>query len=109
MRFADKVVFVTGSSRGLGAYLVYAFAKEGASVVINYNKSYEDAVFLKKKIEEFGSCMLVCGDVSLEEDVSRMTQEIISSYGKIFASLNAVYPIAIPISAPPITSVGKCT
>lgn len=88
MRFADKVVFVTGSSRGLGAYLVYAFAKEGASVVINYNKSYEDAVFLKKKIEEFGSCMLVCGDVSLEEDVSRMTQEIISSYGKIDILVN---------------------
>lgn len=88
MRFADKVVFVTGSSRGFGAYLVYAFAKEGASVVINYNKSYEDAVFLKKKIEEFGSCMLVCGDVSLEEDVSRMTQEIISSYGKIDILVN---------------------
>lgn len=88
MRFANKVVFVTGSSRGLGAYLVYAFAKEGASVVINYNKSYEDAVFLKKKIEEFGSCMLVCGDVSLEEDVSRMTQEIISSYGKIDILVN---------------------
>ena len=88
MRFADKVVFVTGSSRGLGAYLVYAFAKEGASVVINYNKSYEDAVSLKKKIEEFGSCMLVCGDVSLEEDVSRMTQEIISSYGKIDILVN---------------------
>lgn len=88
MRFTDKVVFVTGSSRGLGAYLVYAFAKEGASVVINYNKSYEDAVSLKKKIEEFGSCMLVCGDVSLEEDVSRMTQEIISSYGKIDILVN---------------------
>ena len=88
MRFADKVVFVTGSSRGLGAYLVYAFAKEGASVVINYNKSYEDAVSLKKKIEKFGSCMLVCGDVSLEEDVSRMTQEIISSYGKIDILVN---------------------
>lgn len=88
MRFADKVVFVTGSSRGLGAYLVYAFAKEGARVVINYNKSYEDAVFLKKKIEEFGSCMLVFGDVSLEEDVSRMTQEIISSYGKIDILVN---------------------
>ncbi len=88
MRFTDKVVFVTGSSRGLGAYLVYAFAKEGARVVINYNKSYEDAVSLKKKIEEFGSCMLVCGDVSLEEDVSRMTQEIISSYGKIDILVN---------------------
>ena len=88
MRFSNKVVFVTGSSRGLGAYLVYAFAKEGANVVINYNKSYEDAVSLKKKIDEFGSCMLVCGDVSLEEDVSRMTQEIISCYGKIDILVN---------------------
>ena len=88
MRFSNKVVFVTGSSRGLGAYLAYAFAKEGANVVINYNKSYEDAVSLKKKIDEFGSCMLVCGDVSLEEDVSRMTQEIISCYGKIDILVN---------------------
>lgn len=88
MRFSNKVVFVTGSSRGLGACLAFSFAKEGAKVVINYNKSYDEAVCLKKKIDEFGSCMIVSGDVSSEDDVSRMVSEIVSFYGGIDILVN---------------------
>ena len=35
MDFNDKVVLVTGSSRGIGAAIARAFAAEGAAVAIN--------------------------------------------------------------------------
>ncbi len=34
--FSGKVVLVTGSSRGLGAAMIQAFAQRGARAVVNY-------------------------------------------------------------------------
>ena len=35
----DKVVFITGASRGVGRAIALEFAKFGCKVAINYNKS----------------------------------------------------------------------
>ena len=39
MNINEQTVLITGASRGLGAALAKAFAKEGANVIINYYKS----------------------------------------------------------------------
>ena len=39
MKFKDKIVLVTGSSRGIGRATAIAFAQEGANVVVNYVKN----------------------------------------------------------------------
>src|SRR5574344_734948 len=90
MKFLDKVVLVTGSSRGLGAKIVYDFAREGAKVVINYNNSKKEAVALKEKIEKNFSKEVLCikCDISNEEEVSLMVNQIISSFGKIDILVN---------------------
>ena len=35
----NKIVLVTGGSRGIGAAAVQAFARAGCRVILNYNKS----------------------------------------------------------------------
>lgn len=46
----EKVVLVTGSSRGIGKATIIEFAKRGYNVVINYNSSEEEAMKLKEYI-----------------------------------------------------------
>ena len=51
-RNMNKVVLVTGSSRGIGRATIIEFAKKGYNVVINYVKSENEANTLKNEIEE---------------------------------------------------------
>ena len=43
MKLKNKVALITGASRGIGKAIAIAFAKEGATVVVNYIKSEDKA------------------------------------------------------------------
>lgn len=55
MRFKDKIILITGSSRGVGRATALEFAKEGATVVVNYAINEEKAKSLVKEIIALGS------------------------------------------------------
>ena len=66
----NKVVIITGSSRGIGKDMAIHFAKEGAKVVINYCKSDIEAKLLYKKIVAFNkNVIIVKADISKEPEV----------------------------------------
>ncbi|MBA1394435.1 SDR family NAD(P)-dependent oxidoreductase, partial [Lactobacillus sp. XV13L] len=44
MELKDKVVLVTGSSRGIGLAIAQAFAKQGANIVLNARKPIDETV-----------------------------------------------------------------
>ena len=90
MKFKEKVVLVTGSSRGIGAQTVYDFAKEGASVVINYNNNKEEALNLSNQIKKDFNIepLVIKCDISNETEISNMVEETISKYGKIDILVN---------------------
>ena len=48
MELKGKIVLITGSSKGIGEEIAYAFSKEGTKVIVTYNSDEESA----KKVEE---------------------------------------------------------
>ena len=85
----DKVVVVTGSSRGIGRELVKTFSKEGANVVINYLKSENAANELFEEILTYNpNCIKVKADVTKQEDVSKLYNQTVSTFGKVDILIN---------------------
>lgn len=85
----NKVVLVTGASKGLGAEVVQAFAKLQAKVIINYDKDIEKAQELKKKIAIYnGNCILIKADVSKQSEVANMYMWVKKHVGKIDVLIN---------------------
>ncbi len=89
MNFKDKVVLVTGSSRGIGRSIVVKFAKEGANVIVNYKTNDREAQTITEIISSYGNeCICIKADVSKEKDVKRMIETIIEKFGRIDILVN---------------------
>ncbi len=89
MNFKGKVVLITGSSRGIGRSIAVKFAKEGASVIINYKSNENEAKIITEIISSYANdCMCIQADVSKEKDVKRMIDTIIEKYGHIDILVN---------------------
>jgi len=86
---SNKVIVITGSSKGIGRALAIAFAKEQAKVVINYLNSEIAAKQLFDDISSYNPhCLLVKADVTQQEDVSRLYHETIKTFGKVDVLIN---------------------
>lgn len=87
MRFKDKVVLVTGASRGIGQATSLAFANEGATVAINF---YEDAEGAKVTFSTLNNPrhLIVCADVRNRLTLESRVQEILASHGQIDILVN---------------------
>ena len=53
-RIKNKVAIITGASRGVGAELARVYAREGASIVVNYFRSEEAAADVVSSIKDAG-------------------------------------------------------
>ncbi len=83
-----RVALVTGASQGLGRALAHAFAREGASVVVN-SRSEESIRPVAEEIEASGAEVLtVAADVSEAADVERMIGATVESFGRIDVLVN---------------------
>ena len=84
-----KVAVVTGGSRGIGAEIAKALAKNGALVAINYQNSSEKADSLVQEIEqEGGTAFAFKADVMVADDVHQFIEEVIKRYGQIDILIN---------------------
>lgn len=81
----NKVVVVTGGSRGIGAEIVKFLAKLDYKVVLNYNKSESYAQDVKK---ELNNVEIFKADVSKKEEANALIELAIKKYGKIDVLIN---------------------
>lgn len=84
------VCLVTGSSRGIGRSTVLEMAKSGLDVIINYYHHEKEALELKKYILDNYDVQVLCikCDISVEEEVEEMVNEIVDHFGKIDILVN---------------------
>ena len=86
----NKIVLITGASRGIGRATAIEFAKKGFNIVINYASSDDAATNLKSFIvENYDVDVMLCKcDVSREEDVKKMVSDVINNFGHIDVLVN---------------------
>jgi len=84
-----KVALVTGAGRGIGRAIACALAKEGATVLVNYNGSKERALEVVEEIKNNGGDAEAVGcDVSDFAACGTMIEEMIAKYSHVDILVN---------------------
>ena len=79
-----RVALITGGSRGIGRAIALRLAEYGADVVVNYVRHKKDAEETAAQVHEFGrQCLVVKANVSKEEDVKAMFEELENTFGRL--------------------------
>jgi 3-oxoacyl-[acyl-carrier protein] reductase len=89
MKLKNQVAVVTGASKGIGAGIALALAREGAAVVVNYASSKDGADKVVAQItQEGGRAIAVQADVSRQADITRLFQETHKIFGQVNILVN---------------------
>ncbi len=89
MLLENKTAIVTGSAKGIGKGIATEFARQGATVVINYCGSKEAALKTVEEIKAFGGKAIPYqADISDYEMSKKMMDDIIKEYGAIDILVN---------------------
>lgn len=89
MGLKDKVVLVTGASRGIGETIAKMFAAFGSAVAVNYLFGKDDAERIVEEINSHGGkSVVVQGDVSDPAQVRRMVEKVLEVYGTVHVLVN---------------------
>ena len=85
----DKVLLVTGASRGIGAATALLAAESGYAVAVNYTANSLAADEVVRRIRaNGGTAMAVQADVSVEADVLTMFKKVDAKLGRLTALVN---------------------
>jgi len=89
-KLKDKVTIITGGDSGIGRAVAIAYAKEGAKVVVVHHISEsDDAMVVKKTIEEIGGeCLLIEGDLAKPQFINEIVSKTLEKFGKINILVN---------------------
>ncbi len=84
----NKTVIITGASSGIGEATAYAFAKQGANVVLAA-RGIDKLQTVKLHCEQFGvQAMAVKCDVSLEQDCAELINQTVKTFGGVDVLIN---------------------
>jgi 3-oxoacyl-[acyl-carrier protein] reductase len=89
MRFTNVNALVTGAGRGFGTLIAEALAREGANVVVSYNRSRDGAQKVSESIQRMGrKSMIAKADITKWSEVRSMTEQVWREFGPIDLLVN---------------------
>src|SRR3712207_5679668 len=90
MDFAGKVAIVTGGGTGMGKAISAGLAAAGASVVVNYSRSAEDANATVGEIGAAdGKAMAVRADVADAAQTTTLVAQTLDRFGRLDIIVNS--------------------
>ncbi len=85
----NKIMIVTGGSRGIGAATAVLAAQRGYSVCVNYLHNRKAAEEIVRDVEQIGMhAIAVAADVASERDVVRLFETVDRELGRVTALVN---------------------
>ena len=89
MNLENKVAVVTGGNSGIGLAIVLEFAREGASIVIDYVAHPEATESLEKQVADLGDRVIgVNADVSKIAELQNLFAVAVKEFGRVDIMVN---------------------
>ncbi|MEF8832543.1 MAG: SDR family oxidoreductase [Candidatus Thermoplasmatota archaeon] len=88
MNLKESVVFVTGSSSGIGKETAIRFSEVGSKVVVTYNRGKERGEEVVEECRENSEAILVHLDVTDRDSIRNAVDKIIDEFGQIDLLIN---------------------
>ena len=89
MKLSNKIAIVTGGSSGIGQAAAIFLAKEGADLLITYNKHKDGAIFTKNEINKLGrKCEILKADMDKFSDLKNIVNKTLDNYSGIDILVN---------------------
>jgi NAD(P)-dependent dehydrogenase (short-subunit alcohol dehydrogenase family) len=89
MKLSSKIAIVTGGSSGIGQASAIFLAKEGADLLITYNKNKDGAIFTKNEINKLGrKCEILKSDMDEIGNLKNIIDKTLENYSGIDILVN---------------------
>ena len=89
MLLDQKVAIVTGADSGIGRGIAIQFAKEGATVVVNYAHAKDKAEEVRQLIEQNnGKALVIQADVSQYQQAMGLIQQTVEHFNRLDIMVN---------------------
>jgi 3-oxoacyl-[acyl-carrier protein] reductase len=92
MDFKNKVVLITGAGRGIGAAIAAGFAREGATVAVNYLNNANAAEATVARCQALGGdAFALPADVRIQAQAQNLVEQVLLEAGRIDIVVNNAF------------------
>lgn len=86
----NNVILITGSSKGIGEEIAYAFAREKSKIIITYNSDSDSALKVRDRCLELGSPDVLCLKLDITDNgsIKSVVSEVENKFGHIDFLIN---------------------